>query len=155
MVGKRQCAIAGAERICDRPASGGNARCGWCGGKRIRNNKENELSNQIYRSKRQVAASEIIRVEPGEMPVFSTPVCRGAAIFGSACGSCERCKYYAAHPEGPKTLIYFEGSAIPTSLNRGEMPGGNPPSIGDYYIFEDGSGFLMSKSEFEQKFEAI
>lgn len=105
-----------------------------------------------------VHALKIKILDPINAPAFASVVCRGALALGSACGTCERCKWYASNPgvmlggafvtpEEPR----YAGFQVPR-----EYVEKHKPIVGGYYvIYEDGYKSFSPAEAFESGYTRI
>ncbi len=103
-----------------------------------------------YKCHKEVVAWKIIGIEQATLPLFNEAVCRGSKALGSACGRCQRCKYY----ESPDYVLSFgEGESRRVSGAWFEK---HKPLAGGYFVlYEDLYESYSPAAEFESGYTRI
>jgi hypothetical protein len=113
-----------------------------------------------YKCHKEVRAVKIAAIEFAPLPEFKGALCRGSQAFGTACGQCERCKWYQAHP-GPRNAVITpditpEGFELPSFVVSGEFMSKHKPVAGGYFVvYEDGYESFSPAQAFEEGYTLI
>ncbi len=108
-----------------------------------------------YQCHKIVRALKIKSIEQPKEPAYTRPVCRGAAVFGSACGQCERCVWLKEHESDPLQLIFEDQGYAPHSVERSWVKKHDPRPGGYLVIYNDGYQSYSPAKAFEEGYTRI
>ena len=109
-----------------------------------------------YKCHKEVQAVKIAAIEFAPLPEFKGALCRGSQAFGTACGQCERCKWYGEHP-GPRNAVIMPADVrFPSFVVSGEFMAKHKPVVGGYFVvYEDGYESFSPARAFEEGYTPI
>lgn len=115
----------------------------------------NTMPMPKYKCHKEVFALKIKELKRDEPPAFSKPVCRGSAALGTACGHCDRCKWYEDHGLPKTFFVPEEPNFAPIELSSDYLSKHNPKVGGYFVVYEDGYQSFSPADAFEGGYTRI
>jgi hypothetical protein len=120
---------------------------------------DNQAAVEIpkYACHKEVWALKIKEVKRSTIPFdsFIGPTCRGDVLFGSACGTCEKCKWIESHASAHGLIFPEEPGIAPIEVSRDYIIKHNPMAGGYYVVYQDGYKSYSPAEAFESGYTRI
>lgn len=108
-----------------------------------------------YQCHKQVWALKISGIRREGPPDFTGPVCKGSAVFGSACGHCEKCRWYEEHAAPGYVIVPEDTRYAPFAVDA-YFYAKHRPEPGSYYVvYRDGYASVSPGPVFEDGYTRI
>jgi hypothetical protein len=114
-----------------------------------------------YKCHKEVRALKIAKITPEVLPPFTGATCRGSYAFGTACGTCEHCKWELQRRERGQSPA-LGAWLIPADDGwngfyvTGEYMAKHKPEVGGYFVqYDDGYTSFSPAKAFEDGYTRL
>lgn len=109
-----------------------------------------------YKCYKQVWALKIKSIDKEPLPAFTGLLCKGSVAFGTACGSCERCKWHQENGEARSFIITPEEDGYDSFKVDAAYMKKHEPKVGGYFvIYQDGYCSYSPAKAFEEGYKLM
>lgn len=110
----------------------------------------------LYQCHKKVWALKIAAIEPEKLPKFLGATCKACFAFGTACGTCEGCKWEREHgAQMGATITPVEDGYAPFFVDAAFLAKHKPEPGGYFVQYADGYKSFSPAQAFEEGYRRI